>query len=210
MPCFSPPPPEPATVTGYSSFFDQSAEIAGTLIGLLFVAISLSPHDRQAVPFRVHTAAAFTVLIDALVVSLTALLPGDSVGTAALAASIAGLSTTVGLTVLSIQRWPGRRYLRNLVAIPFLAAAYLIQLLDSTRLLAGAAKPGALRTQAVLVIVFFLIAIARAWQLIGARSSMLLNVIAETASRHRADRTSDPQPSGTRQSHQRCGGDRRS
>jgi hypothetical protein len=192
-------------MTGYSSFFDQSAEVAGTLIGLLFVAISLSPHDRQAIPFRVHTAAAFTALIDALVVSLTALLPGDNVGIAALAASIAGLSTTVGLTVLSIQRWPGRRYLRDLVAIPFLAAAYLIQLLDSTRLLTGAAKPGALRTQAVLVIIFFLIAIARAWQLIGARSSMLLSVVAETASRHRAGRTSNPQPSGTRQGHQRRG-----
>jgi hypothetical protein len=192
-------------VTGYSSFFDQGAEIAGTLIGLLFVAISLSPHDRQAVPFRVHTAAAFTALIDALVVSLTALLPGDSVGTAALAASIAGLSTTVGLTVLSIQRWPGRRYLRDLAAIPFLAAAFLIQLLDSTHLLISAARPGALRTQAVLVIAFFLIAIACAWQLIGTRGSMLLSIIAETASRHRADRTSGPQPPGTLQGHQRRG-----
>jgi hypothetical protein len=192
-------------VAGYSSFFDQSAEIAGTLIGLLFVAISLSPHERQAVPFRVHTAAAFTALIDALVVSLTALLPGDSVGTAALAASIAGLSSTVGLTVLSIQRWPGRRYLRDLLAIPFLAAAFVIQLLDSTRLLVGATRPGALRIQAVLVIAFFLIAIAGAWQLIGARASMLLSVIAETASRHRADTASDPQPSRTLQGHQRRG-----
>jgi hypothetical protein len=183
-------------VPGYSSFFDQGAEVAGTLIGLLFVAISLSPHDRQAVPFRVHTAAAFTALIDALVVSLTALLPGDSVGTSALAASIAGLSTTVGLTVVSIQRWPGRRLLRDLAAIPFLAAAYLIQLLDSTRLLTTAAKPDALRTQAALVIFFLLVAITSAWQLIGAHGGMLLSVIAETASRHRADGASDPQPSG--------------
>jgi hypothetical protein len=118
------------------------------------------------------------------------------VGTAALAASIAGLSTTAGPTVVSIQRWPGRRYLRDLAVIPFLAAAYLIQLLDSTRLLTSAAKPGALRTQAVLVIVFFLIAIASAWQLIGARSSMLVSIIAETASRQRAGGTPDPQPSG--------------
>jgi hypothetical protein len=185
-------------VTGYSSFFDQGAEVAGTLIGLLFVAISLSPHDRQAVPFRVHTAAAFTALIDALVVSLTALLPGDIVGTAALAASVAGLSTTAGLTVLSTRRWPGRRYLRDLVAIPFLAAACLIQLLDSAHLLTGTARPGALRTQAVLVIVFFLIAIARAWQLIGGRGCRLLSIIAETASQHRASSASDPQPSDSR------------
>jgi len=60
-------------MTGYSSFFEQDAEIAGTLIGLLFVAISLSLYDRQAddtpFPFRVQTAVAFTALIDAPVVS---------------------------------------------------------------------------------------------------------------------------------------------
>jgi len=116
------------------------------------------------------------------------------VGTAALAASIAGLSTTVGLTVLGVQRRPGRRHLRDLVAIPVLAAAYLIQLLDSTHLLAGAARPGALRTQGVLVIVFFLIAITRAWQLIGGRDRKLLSIIAETAKRHQADSASDPEP----------------
>lgn len=65
-------------------------------------------------------------------------------------------------------------------------------------LLTSAAKPGALRTQAVLVIVFFLIAIARAWQLIGTRGSMLLSVIAETAEQHRAGGASDPEPSDRR------------
>ncbi len=189
-------------MTGYSSFFDQGAEVAGTLIGLLFVAISLSPDDRQAddtpFPFRVQTAIAFAALIDALVVSMTALLPGDSVGIAALAASIGGLSTTAGLTALGIQRRPRGRHLRDLAAIPFAAAAYLIQLLDSTHLLNSAAQPGALETQAVLVIVFFLIAISRAWRLIGGRGSKLLSVIAETAQRHGADSASDPASSGSR------------
>ena len=189
-------------MTGYSSFFDQGAEVAGTLIGLLFVAISLSPQDRLAnetpFSFRVQTTVAFTALVDALVVSMTALLPGDSVGTAALVVSATGLSTTVGLTVLGVRRWPGRGRLRDLVPIPFVAAAYLVQLLDAAHLLTGAGKPGALQTQAILVIVFFLIAIGRAWRLIGARDSRLLSAIAETAARHRADSTSDPEPPGRR------------
>jgi len=189
-------------MTGYSSFFEQGAEIAGTLIGLLFVAISLSPYDRHPddapLWFRIQTTAALTTLIDALVVSLTALLPGDSVGAAAIVASVIGLSTTAGLTVLAIHRWPGRRGLRDLVVIPLLAAAYLTQFLDGIHRLTSAPGPGSLRTQAFLVIAFFLIAIARAWRLIGGRGSRLLSAVAETA-RRRADPAADPEPEGATQ-----------
>ncbi len=42
-----------------ASFFEQSAEIAGTPMGLLFVVISPSPHDWHAdgtpFPFRART-----------------------------------------------------------------------------------------------------------------------------------------------------------
>ena len=192
-------------MTGYSSFFDQGAEVAGTLIGLLFVAISLSPDDRQAddtpFPFRVQTAIAFAALIDALVVSIyTALLPGDSVGIAALAASIGGLSTTAwphppGIPVFGPRpssARPGRHPFRRR-RVPHPAPRTHPPALNS------AAQPGALETQAVLVIVFFLyIAISRAWRLIGGHGSKLLSVIAETAQRHGADSASDPASSGSR------------
>jgi hypothetical protein len=173
-------------MTGYTSFFDQSAEIAGTLIGLLFVAISLSPHDWQGgnppFAFRVQTAIAFNALVDALVVSLAALLPGDSAGTIAMAASVIGLSTTGGLAFLGTRRGLGRCHLRELVTLPLAATAYLVQFTGSSGLLGGAAGHGDLRVQAFLVIAFFLIAIARAWQLIGGRGSRLPGVIAETVS----------------------------
>jgi len=186
-------------MTGYSSFFSAVAEIAGTLTGLLFVAISLSPHDWQGsatpFPFLARTTTGFTALADVMVVSLTALLPGDSVGIAALAASIAGLSTTAGLSFRGIQRWQGR-YLPDLLAVALVGGAYVVQLADSIHLLADAVRPGALGTQAVLVIVFILIAIERAWQVIGGLGSRLLSVITESAM-HRAGGTADPErPNG--------------
>lgn len=185
-------------MTDYSPFFELSGTIAGTLIGLLFVAISVSPHDPHAgdtpVPFRIQTAAAFVTLLDALVVSLAALIPGDDAGIAALAASLTGLSTTAGLTVLSLRRWPGMRHLLDMAAIPFLAAAYIVQLVNSIGLLASTGGPAALRTQAVLIIFLFLIALERAWQLIGGRTSRLLSVLAETA---RTAATADRPPAGS-------------
>jgi hypothetical protein len=181
-------------MTGYSSFFGAGAEIAGTLTGLLFVAISLSPHDWRGsatpFPFQARTTTAFTALVNALVVSLAALLPDDSVGTVSLAVGILGLSTTAGLTVRGIQRWHGG-YLRDLLGVAVAGAAYLAQTADSSCLLTGAARAGALEIQAVLVIVFFLIAIERAWQIIGGRDSRLLGVIAEIAG-NRTGGAADP------------------
>lgn len=184
-----------AGMSGYSSFFSAGAEIAGTLTGLLFVAISLSPHDWHggATPFsfQARTTTAFATLLDALVVSLAALLPGDAVGTAALIVSIFGLSVTVGLTVRGVRRRPGGGSLGDLLPVVLVGVAYVVQLADSTNLLAGPVRPDPLDTQAVLVIVFFLVAIERAWQIIGGRGSGLLSVIAEFA-RNRAGDAEDP------------------
>jgi hypothetical protein len=69
--------------SAYHAYFGGCASVAGTLIGLLFVAISVSPHKdtgrRAPLSFQVQAGAAFTTLIDALVVALTALLPGTAV-----------------------------------------------------------------------------------------------------------------------------------
>lgn len=61
----------------YHEFFSGCATVAGALIGLLFVAISVSPHwpapDAESTMFETRAGVAFAVLINTLVVALVGL-----------------------------------------------------------------------------------------------------------------------------------------
>lgn len=68
----------------YHDFFSGCASVAGALIGLLFVALSVS-QERLTGPdasaeHQVRAAAAFSALVNALVIALVGLLPGASLG----------------------------------------------------------------------------------------------------------------------------------
>ena len=70
-----------------------------------------------------------------------------------------------------------------------LIVLYGLQLANGTQLEASPRDLSAVDNQGVLAIVFFLFAIARAWQLVGARDTRLLSTVAEMAQRQASQGT---------------------
>jgi hypothetical protein len=157
-------------------FFVASGSVAGALIGLLFVAISVSSgrltKDEAGAPLhRVRAAAAFSAFTNALAVSLFALIPGHKIGPAAVAVAVAGLlfvtSSLLSLIRLRQVRWSTAPDALFLVG---LAIVFVTQLIEGADVIAENDVPGSVNTIAILVVVCFLIGIARSWELIGAPS----------------------------------------
>ena len=158
-------------------FFLASGSASGALIGLLFVAISVAGErvtgpEAGAQLNRVRASSALTAFTNALAVSLFALVPGHKIGPATTAAAVSGLAFVAAALLSLIRLRQGRWWdtLRHAVLLVGLAVTFVIQLIEGVDVITDAGDSGAVNTIAVLVIVCFLIGIARAWELIGGPS----------------------------------------
>ena len=174
----------------YHEFFSGCASVAGALVGLLFVAISISPEKLSdpagAAAFQIRAGAAFSALLNALVVTLFALLPQTNLGTVALFTSISGIASTTGLVTIQLRESTGARP-REIVLVVALVAVFVTQLVTAVELRGNPRATGAVQTEAMLVVVCFLLGIARAWELLGVRRTGLV---------HAAISLSRPRPPG--------------
>jgi hypothetical protein len=169
----------------YHDFFGGCATVAGALIGLLFVAISVSPEKlaggRAHADHQVKAGAAFSALVNTLVIALVALLPAANLGPAGIALAAAGLATTAGLIIFLYREHKERIQPSDVSLLVVLLALYGLQLADAVQLDGAPGNVSNVGNQGVLLIAFFLFAIARAWQLIGARNPSLLSTVAGLA-----------------------------
>ena len=178
-------------------FFTASASVAGALIGLLFVAISVASDRLSAEAdgqlHRIRAVAALTAFTNALTVSLFTLIPEQMIGGTSVAVAATGLTFVVA-SLLSLIRLRQVRWgtVRDGLFLVGLVVTFVYQLIEGVDLLAHPDDSGAVDTIAILVVVCFLIGIARSWELIGGPSIGIAKEVTALVRSH-GDAINDPQ-----------------
>lgn len=169
-------------------FFSISAGAAATLIGLLFVAVSVAPARTvgkgASMSRRSVAESAFTALLNAFLVSLIALIPTAPLSLGALAVTGATLLGFARTLIQTIARWRGEpsfslpRLLRRLLLPIGMLVVYGLEFwwgVGTYRIYHLSADTcGEL---AMILIVLQALAIGRSWELLGAQRNSLFSLI---------------------------------
>jgi hypothetical protein len=183
-------------------FFAASAGVAGALIGLLFVAISVSAErlareEAGAQVYRIRATAALGAFTNALAVSLFSLIPGEKIGWTSVVVAATGLLFVVAALMSLIRlRQLRSATIRDALFLLGLVVLFVIQLADGLGVIANPGNSGDVDTIAILVVCCFFIGIARAWELIGGPSiGITREVTALVRSHDHGGKTAAEQPS---------------
>jgi len=183
------------TPDDFHGFFAAAAGVAGALVGLLFVAVSVTMERMEEQgETQIHRVRAAT----ALTVSLFALIPGVNLGYPAIVVGVLGAAFVIGALMSMLRlglRRPGD--LRGALFLLGLATVLVYQLRMGIRLASDHGHQGTYDTIAILVVSCFVIGITRSWELIGGPSIGVAHELVVFSRRHAgggagADGAGDP------------------
>ena len=158
-------------VGGFRDLFVAIATCAATLIGLLFVAMSIAQGRSQNHPQEIRefrAAAALLAFTNAFTVALFGLVPGTNVGIPAAIVGLIGVFfTAAGVrTIISLHLEKGQRR-PQLVLVIALLLVFGYELVYGIQLMVNSDHGGALAAVSSGLIASLLIGIGRAWELVG-------------------------------------------
>ncbi len=158
--------------------FVAVAGCSASLIGLLFVALSVAPRESAPHPVvqQIRAAAAILAFINALVVSLFSLIPGTPVGYPALALGVSGVLFTAAAARSIATNQQARPYLPSQLSLmALLLAAFGVELISGIMNIGHPHETGPVNTISYVLVASLIIGIARAWELVGNRNTSLLS-----------------------------------
>lgn len=170
--------------TIFEGFFTASAGAGATLVGLLFVAVSVAPERvfGKAARFehQLVASSAFTALINAFFISLGAIIPSSSytgTGTVVLVMGAIALVNSVALGVNLIRRTALETTLRSAALVVASLVLYGWEVASALQLLRAPSDASPVFTICGLLVGVYGFGIVRAWQLIGADRRGLIGFI---------------------------------
>lgn len=162
----------------YRELFAAIAATAGSLTGLLFVALSVAPRRGPAVGptaiQQVRVAAALLAFTNAMAVSLFSLVPGTSPGYPAVVLGVIGiLFTAAGVRSILSSQATRRQQRQQLGLVILLLLIFGTELACGVAVLADSRLSTAVQVMCYALIASVLVGIARAWELVGERDTGL-------------------------------------
>lgn len=172
----------------YIAFFSISAGTAATLIGLLFVAVSVAPErtvgTKASSSRRSVAESAFNALLNPFLVSLIALIPVAPLGIGTLVITGATLFNSLRSLALLVAHWrsePGVNLWGRLrqVLLPLgMLVIYALEFWWGVSVLhEGAINQDELSRLASILITLEGLAVVRCWELLGAQRNSLFALL---------------------------------
>jgi hypothetical protein len=169
-------------------FFAATAATAGTLTGLLFVALSVDRGGARAgsnaVIHEVRTAAALLAFTNALSVSLFGLVPSTNVGYPSAAFGVVGLLfVAAGVRSILTSGSTRRQKIRQIGLIRVLIVIFATELIAGILLILNEKTSSAADVIGYVLVASLLLGVGRAWELVGNRDTGIATSLAVLAGR---------------------------